>query len=173
MKISIPSPDSAALLLLASMFPSSIHAKATTATPSTLHACSDIATALPGRVSYPGSLAYIKETNNYWSGALKQMKPACLVLPTSAGEVSSVVKVLNKFPDVDFAVKSGGHDPNPGHASVNDGILIATAEMSGATYDPETSLASVGPGGVWNDVIGDLEPYGVTVAGGRLGKPYL
>jgi FAD/FMN-containing dehydrogenase len=142
-----------------------------TATPATLHACDDIATALPGRVSYPGSLAYLTEVNSYWSGALKMIKPACLVLPTSAQEVASIVQVLNGFPDVDFAVKSGGHDPNPGHASVEDGILIATRNMTGATYDAATGIASVGPGGEWNDVISDLEPYGVTIVGGRLGKP--
>ncbi|KAI0389939.1 FAD-binding domain-containing protein [Xylariaceae sp. FL0594] len=167
MKFSVSSADSAALFLLASSaLPSYV---AATATPSTLQACGDIDAALPGRVSYPLDLAYTQETNNYWSGALKQIKPACLVLPTSAAEVSAVVNVLNTYPDVRFAVKSGGHDPNPGHASVSDGILIATAKMKGATYDPVTGLASVGPGGEWNDVIGDLEPYGVTIVGGRLG----
>ncbi|KAI8631509.1 FAD-binding domain-containing protein [Xylariaceae sp. FL1651] len=152
----------AALLLI----PLLAHA---TPTPSTLHACGDIASALPDRVSYAGDLAYFTETTSYWSGALKEIKPACLVLPTSADEVASVVQVLNRYPDVDFAVKSGGHDPNPGHASIEDGILIATREMTGATYDAATNIASVGPGGEWNDVISDLEPYGVTIAGGRLG----
>ncbi|KAI1812837.1 FAD-binding domain-containing protein [Poronia punctata] len=169
MKWSAPSPQSAAALLVAGLLPAAVYARATTATPSTLQACGEIATVIPERVSYPGSLAYLKEINNYWSGALKQIKPACLVLPTSADEVASAVQVLNAHPDVDFAVKSGGHDPNPGHASVSGGVLIATAKMSGATYDPATGLASVGPGGEWNDVIGDLEPHGVTIAGGRLG----
>src|SRR4051794_19937746 len=103
MKCSVPfrrGSTTAALLLAA--LSSVVHA---TATAATLHACDDIATALPGRVSYPGSLAYLTEVNSYWSGALKMIKPACLVLPTSAQEVASIVQVLNGFPDVDFAVK--------------------------------------------------------------------
>ncbi|KAI1816978.1 FAD-binding domain-containing protein [Poronia punctata] len=140
-----------------------------TATPSTLQACDTIDAALPGRVSRAGSIPYFKETRAYWSTALHSLRPACLVLPESADEVATVVGVLNQFPSVEFAVKSGGHDPNPGHATARDGILIATRKLSGATYDPATGLASVGPGGEFNDVMTDLEPHGVTIVGGRLG----
>ncbi|KAI1505081.1 hypothetical protein F5X99DRAFT_431169 [Biscogniauxia marginata] len=141
-----------------------------TPTPQTLHACSDIVDALPaGRVAYPGDLAYRDETASYWSTALREVEPACVVRPTAAGEVAAVVSVLNAHPDVTFAVKSGGHDPNPGHATAQDGVLVATRQIAGATYDAGSGIASVGPGGEWNDVIGDLEPYGVTIVGGRLG----
>jgi hypothetical protein len=125
-----------ALLLLTHLLPV-VYA---TATPSTLQACGNIDTALPGRVSYPGSLPYFTERTSYWSTALHDLQPACLVLPTTAQEVATVVGVLNQFPSVNFAVKSGGHDPNPGHASVEDGILIATRKLKGATYDAATGL---------------------------------
>lgn len=42
--------------------------------------------------------------------------------------------------------------------------------MAGATYDAANQVAYVKPGGEWNDVVGDLEPSGVTIAGGRLGQ---
>ncbi|KAI1080359.1 FAD-binding domain-containing protein [Whalleya microplaca] len=146
-------------------------ASTATATPtaSTLQACSDIANDLPDRVEYPSDLEYHTETSKYWSAALREVEPACVVIPTSAPQVASVVQVLNRYSDVQFAVKSGGHDPNPGHATIEDGILISMSSITGATYDENTGLASVGPGGQWNDVIGDLEPHGVTVVGGRLG----
>ncbi|EMR62515.1 putative fad dependent protein [Eutypa lata UCREL1] len=115
------------------------------------------------------SIQYHLQTAKYWSTALRDVDPACIVLPTSAAQVSSVVQVLNRYPDVEFAVKSGGHDPNVGHATVQDGVLIAFHDLVGATYDAEANLAHVKPGGEWNDVIGDLEPSGVTIVGGRLG----
>lgn len=132
-------------------------------------ACKEIETAIPGKVSYPLSIPYIQETQSYWSTALRELKPACIVFPQFVEDVSAAVKVLNKYPDVRFAAKSGGHDPNPGHATAHEGVVITMRKIFGATYDGTTGLAYVKPGGEWNDVIGALEPHGVTVVGGRLG----
>lgn len=136
---------------------------------STTQACKDIDDALPGCLSWPLGLRYTTETQEYWSTALRDLKPACVVHPSNTSEVATIIQILNKYPDVDFSAKSGGHDPNPGHGSVQDGVLIALRDISGATYNNQTGLAYVKPGGTWNDVIGDLEPSGVTVVGGRLG----
>lgn len=38
------------------------------------------------------------------------------------------------------------------------------------TYDADTKLASLGPGGHWGDVYDALTPHGVTVTGGRAGS---
>lgn len=135
----------------------------------TQQACEEISIAAPDRVSTRLSIEYTSEVLSYWSHVPQDYKPSCVVFPQSAEEVAAAVKVLNKYPDVKFAVKSGGHDPNLGHASVQDGVLISTKDLSGVTYDPETQLAYVKPGGEWNDVIGPLDAEGVAVAGGRLG----
>lgn len=141
-------------------------------TQATTHACTEIKNALPGKVLAPGLLAaeYTYETQQYWATNLREFDPACIVQPDSAEDVSIVVKILNKYPSVQFATRSGGHDPNAGHASVQDGVLITMTDLAGATYDAVQNVAYVKPGGEWNDVIGDLEPYGVAIAGGRLGK---
>lgn len=136
---------------------------------STIKACHDISIAAPGRVSIRFTIPYTSEVSSYWSTALHDLKPACVVFPKSAQEVSAAVKVLNKYPDVQFAVKSGGHDPNVGHASVQDGVLISTKDLTGVSYDAQKQLAFVKPGGEWNDVIAPLDEQGVTVVGGRLG----
>lgn len=136
---------------------------------STKSACKEIASAIPDRVKYPLSIPYIAETQSYWSTALRELQPACIVFPESVEEVSVAVKVLNKYPDVNFAAKSGGHDPNPGHGSVHEGVLITMKKITGTTYDKDTNLAYVKPGGEWNDPIGALDKQGVTVVGGRLG----
>lgn len=133
-------------------------------------ACAAIKSAIPSGYEPPLSLTYISERNSYWSTALRDPRPACLVTPSSAEEMAAVVTILNTYPSVEFAVKSGGHTPNVRHSSIHEGVLISTAKLVGATYDAETGLAYVRPGGEWNDVIEALEEFDVAVVGGRLGK---
>lgn len=137
-------------------------------------AAQELAAALPaGRVCFPGDGAYRAEVRSYWSSALHDLRPACVVFPESAGDVSAAVRLLRRHPGVAFAVKSGGHDPNPGGgASVGGGggVLVSLARMAGAAYVEEDRCALVRPGGRWIRVVEDLEPHGVTVLGGRLGK---
>lgn len=136
---------------------------------STTKACNEIAKNLPDIVSFPYAITFNTETTGYWSTTLREIKPACVVTAKSASDVSTAVTILNKYPDVKFAAKSGGHDPNPGHATAGDGVLISLAEMIGAVYDAEKKVAYVKPGGEWNDVISALNKDGVAIVGGRLG----
>ena len=156
--------------LLAAILAAGASGAESTASAATKAACDEIAAALPHRVHTRWAIDYTSEINSYWSTALHEVKPACLALPQSAEEVSTIVKVLNKYPDVEFAVRSGGHSPNKRFSSVQDGVLISTSDIRGATYDEETGIAHVKPGGEWNDVIGDLEERGVAVLGGRMGR---
>lgn len=137
----------------------------------TTQACNEIANSLPGKVLSPGllSVEYAYETQQYWATNLRDIKPACIVQPNSAQDISIVIKTLNKYPTVHFATRSGGHDPNKDHSTVQDGVLITMTDLAGASYDAQEDLAYVRPGGEWNDVIGDLEQSGVAIAGGRLG----
>lgn len=146
-------------------------ATSTIAAPSetTQRVCEEISTVLPDRVSMRLTIPYSSEVSSYWSTALRDLKPACVVFPRFPEEVAAAVRVLNKAPDVQFAVKSGGHDPNVRHASVQDGVLISTKDLTGVTYDADRNLAFVRPGGEWNDVIGPLDEQGVAIVGGRLG----
>jgi FAD/FMN-containing dehydrogenase len=136
---------------------------------STVEACNAINVKVPGKLFYPPEKQYKTEAKDYYNYALTELKPACITRPTTAQEVSDIVKILNRFPDVKFVVKSGGHSPNAGHSSINDGIIIALAKMKGVEYDKAKNLAYIKPGGQWNDVIGPLDKQGVTVVGGRLG----
>jgi FAD/FMN-containing dehydrogenase len=155
-----------ATLLLGAQFTFGIPTNVTT------KACTEIKNALPGKVLTPGLLTveYAYETQQYWSTTLREVDPACIVQPDSAQDISLVIKILNKYPSVRFATRSGGHDPNVGHATVQDGVLITMTDLVGATYDTEEDVAYVRPGGEWNDVISDLEKSGVAISGGRLGE---
>ncbi|KPM39395.1 hypothetical protein AK830_g7156 [Neonectria ditissima] len=135
----------------------------------TTKACNELSDSLSDHVSFPLSLSFHRESNAYWSTVLRDEKPACIVFPKSADHVSTAVKILNQYPSVKFTVKSGGHDPNPDHATVPNGVLISMRDISGASYDSEKNVAYVKPGGEWNEVISSLEEESVTVVGGRLG----
>ncbi|KAM0232511.1 hypothetical protein ACHAP5_010683 [Fusarium lateritium] len=149
----------------------SLFAATASAAPSatTTEACKEISKAIPGRVSLPFTIKFDEQSRGYWSTPLREIKPACVVTAKSSSDVSTAVTILNKYPDVKFAAKSGGHDPNAGHATVKDGVLISLNEMVGATYDSDKKVAYVKPGGEWNDVISALDKHGVAVVGGRLG----
>lgn len=135
----------------------------------TRQACADLAVAVPELVSGPAVAAYGAERGHYWSSLLRDAEPTCIVRPRTAEDVAAAVRVLNRYPDVQFAVKSGGHTPNPRHSSVHDGVLISMNDVRGVYYDSDTQLAHVKPGGTWNEAIGALEKEGVMILGGRMG----
>lgn len=60
---------------------------------------------------------YLDAKNHYWSATNGDLTPACAVFPTTVVELAYVVKSLLKYPDVRFAVKSGGHNTNVGFSS--------------------------------------------------------
>jgi FAD/FMN-containing dehydrogenase len=155
------------LLLLASL---GIHLAVAAPTPETAAACHVLDTKLPGILKWPTDPAFIKEQLNYWSSACREATPACMLLPTSADDVSIAVKILRDAPSAKWTVKSGGHDPNVGHASLKDGIIIALGKMKGAEYVPSKGVVHLKPGGPWVDAVKALAPHNVTVASGRIGN---
>ncbi|MDI1493407.1 MAG: hypothetical protein OHK93_005196 [Ramalina farinacea] len=94
--------------------------------------------------------------------------PTCVVLPRSSQDVSKALKIINFF-QVKFAVRSGGHSPNPGWSSINNpGLLIDLQRFNQVTINSDRSVASLGPGGRWGDVYAALDPYGVVLADGTI-----
>jgi FAD binding domain len=136
-------------------------------------ACSALARDCPAiTVTYPSGAAnanYQYATDHYWSNTNKDGTPACVIFPTSAEDVSSVIRILLQYPTVPFAVKSGGHNANAGFSSVDGGVLISFQNSHDTVLSADEKTAEVGPGARWMDAVGALEPYGLTVVGGRLG----
>ena len=115
------------------------------------------------------TIAYETELQNYWSAACSDLRPACMVFPSSTQEVSDIVTAL-QFTDDKFAIKSGGHMPNNGFASIQGGVLISTKNLNNrVVYDSEAQTALVGPGLTWAEAQKALEGTGRAVVGGRLG----
>lgn len=119
-------------------------------------------------VNEPLTFEYETEQNNYWSAACAGLRSRCMLSPNSSQEVADIVLALQETDD-QFAVKSGGHMPNNGFASIADGILISTRNLNQIVYNPDTENVVVGPGLKWEDIIEGIEETGRTVVGGRMG----
>ncbi|KAI1466784.1 FAD-binding domain-containing protein [Daldinia caldariorum] len=102
-----------------------------------------------------------------WSQACVA-SPYCIIQPANAADVSKALKIFRHF-DINFAVRSGGHSPNPGASSIDaNGILLDLQHMNAISLSQDKSIASLGPGGRWGDVMETLTPQGVDVVGGRI-----
>lgn len=147
--------------LLASLAP-------VTATAAGPAACANITTQLGSSkvVSSELSLNYI-ESIEYWSTLQDTYKPSCVVYPNSAQDVSIVLQAV-RAADSRFAIKAGGHNPNTFYSSVDKGVLLDMSRMTEKSYDPETTLATYQPGGVFGDIYEYFAEYNRTVVGARL-----
>ncbi|PYI01314.1 FAD-binding domain-containing protein [Aspergillus sclerotiicarbonarius CBS 121057] len=125
------------------------------------------ATSLRDQVFYPTSAAY-NESVKFIFAANARLSPSCIVQPHSAEDVSIVVSTLTQT-QCQFAVRSGGHTIWPGAASMEQGVTIDLSMMNSTTYQEDKGVASILPGARWHSVYKTLEPYGVTVPGGRSG----
>lgn len=114
---------------------------------------------------------YSAELDEYWSKASADLKPSCIVYPTSAEEASQAIRALSIDGNNEaFAIKSGGLSANDGFNSVKDGPLISTRRLTGVRYDADKGFVRVATGNRWTEVQKQLDPFNVTVAGARVGE---
>ncbi|KAF8714596.1 fad binding protein, partial [Rhizoctonia solani] len=77
----------------------------------------------------------------------------------------------NKFwfeDDCEFAIRGGGHTPNPGWASTDSGVLISLSGLTAIQVSQDKQSVVIGAGNRWGDVYAKTGEYGVTVTGGRI-----
>lgn len=123
------------------------------------------------KVVFPNNKAYETSVHSYWAVNV-QLQPNCIVQPLSANDVSVAVRTLsNSIPgeSCKFAVRSGGHTTWAGANNIKDGVTIDLSQMNSTHYTKGAKTATIHPGARWASVYKDLEPYGVTVPGGRTG----
>ncbi|PLB53475.1 FAD dependent oxidoreductase [Aspergillus steynii IBT 23096] len=116
------------------------------------------------------TIDYHQDLKDYWSTACGDLRPTCIAAPSSAFEMSQIVKELHNF-NTSFAVKSGGHMPNNGFASIQDGLLVSTKNLNDVVYNPDDRTAIIGPGLSWEEAQKGLDDVdaGRALVGGRLG----
>lgn len=132
-------------------------------------ACKALTTSLGSNkvVSSPLSLQFIASTHGYWNTEQSNYIPSCVVLPTSAQDVSTAIKAIRAAKSR-FGVKAGGHNPNKFFNSVQAGVLIDLSKMTERTYDAATTLGTYQPGGTFGDIYQYFAPFKRTVVGARL-----
>ncbi len=112
--------------------------------------------------------------NTYWASQARVPKPALVIKPGNSEQLSRIVKILAKAflassskEPVQFAVRSGGHSPNAGFASVEAGIVIDLSQFNSIELSDDHKTVAIGTGQNWGSVFRRLEPHGLAVAGGR------
>lgn len=128
--------------------------------------CQQLYTQNPSPIILPSNTQYTNLSDENWSQtAWKQ--PSCIALPTSTSGIKKLITVLVEG-NMPFAIRAGGHSPNPFDANIDTGVLIALDNFNTVSCDVDDKLASFGLGARWDSVYTALDPYNVTVVGGRI-----
>ncbi|KAL2279932.1 hypothetical protein FJTKL_13078 [Diaporthe vaccinii] len=132
-----------------------------------------IAAGLGSRVLTATDSAYKDRVESYWSASAR-LNPWCFVQPQNVGEVSLALTTLaaagQGAGDWHIAIRGGGHNFFPGVNNIENGVTIDMGFFNRTTYNAESGLASVGPGGHWTGAYTELAKSNVTVVGGREGQ---
>jgi len=142
---------------------------ATSVSPSQAAYAKAIAAGLKQIINLPGDVLYEQSVSSYWAET-SQLRPWIIAQPRSAKDVALLVKIINQVPNLQFAVRSGGHMNWAGANNIKDGVTIDLSLLNSVSYNPAAKLASIGPGGHWKNVYAELEKVGVVAAGGRDGN---
>ena len=114
---------------------------------------------------------YNEAVSEYWNGVNSGNRPTCVFFPSSAEQVSTAVKQLNKYSSAEFALKSGGHNFNSGISSTDGGVLISfNQNLASISRSADGESFHVGPGARWGDVYEVTAETNQVLVGGRLGN---
>ncbi|KIY00016.1 uncharacterized protein Z520_04654 [Fonsecaea multimorphosa CBS 102226] len=94
--------------------------------------------------------------------------PACIVSPLWAQSVSTAVSILSEN-DCPFAIRGQTHAPAAGFANIDGGVTLDMTSLASVSLNADRSVVSVGAGSSWLSVYSYLDPFNLTVAGGRNG----
>ncbi|OJD36444.1 fad linked oxidase-like protein [Diplodia corticola] len=130
-------------------------------------ACYVSSAAFGGEYLDASSANYTDRVDVNWSEACWQ-ESRCIIEPSSTKDVSRAIRIVG-YLESKFAVRSGGHNPNVGFASVDEhGVLIDMVNLNEITLNDDQSVVSVGPGNRFGAVYEKLNSSGLSIVGGRI-----
>ncbi|KAI0179261.1 hypothetical protein GGR52DRAFT_589004 [Hypoxylon sp. FL1284] len=95
-------------------------------------------------------------------------EPHCIVQPENSNSVSTILQIIRYYM-VKFAIRSGGHSPNPGWSSIGgQGILLDMGKLNSVSLSSDRTFASLGPGARWLQVYEILDVEKAVVVGARV-----
>ncbi|KAF1949859.1 FAD-binding domain-containing protein [Byssothecium circinans] len=134
---------------------------------SSQRACKILKLILPNYYTDPtNQSAYnVLRTKNWSSNC--DLPAACFITPVHSAQVAVTLQIIN-CTQSKFAVRSGGHNPNPGFAGVGEqGVTIDTQGFTTLGLSADKSIATVGAGLRFGPVQTFLDQNGVAVVSGR------
>jgi FAD/FMN-containing dehydrogenase len=140
-----------------------------------------LSSALPGTVVLPDDAPAFKQARGYyWNQQEYERIPSSIVRPATVEQLKVAITVLKRAYDerMDttatqsgndglFAVRSGGHSPVSGAASISGGVLIDLSLFNQLKLSDDNCSIDIGSGCRWGDVSKLLDPKGLAVVGGR------
>ncbi|OAG00035.1 FAD binding domain-containing protein [Paraphaeosphaeria sporulosa] len=145
-----------------------------------------LASALPDETILPeDATSFLNATDIYWDQQESERVPSCIVQPQTVESVSTAVKILKhayaervlgcRKNDLEsglreaglFAVRSGGHSPVSGAASIDGGVIIDLSKFNSIKLSQDEDSIEVGSGCRWGDISRILDDKNLAVVGGR------
>jgi hypothetical protein len=122
---------------------------------------------LPGRLFLPDEDGYDAARTPWNTAAV--LSPAAVAVPESVAEVQEVVRAAAAA-GLRVAPMSTGHGGMLLTASdLSDAVLVRLSSLTGVDIDPETRVARVVGGTVWDDVVAAAGPHGLAGLHGSAG----
>ncbi|KAH9025676.1 FAD-binding domain-containing protein [Lactarius deliciosus] len=116
------------------------------------------------QVFFPPSTEYLSDNEHVFVSSSEAS--ACSVEPGSTQDLGLILQIVGRS-RTPFGVKSGGHSGNRGFSSTR-GVQISLARFNTFNVNTQARTVELGPSLLWDDVYERLDPYGVTVIGGRI-----
>ncbi len=139
-----------------------------------------LASALPYSVVFPHDTAAFEQSmNSYWAQQECEVIPECVIRPRDVQALCTAVTLLKREYDERgkqageekakglFAIRSGGHSPVSGAASIEGGVVIDLGLFREVTPSEDGSSVTIGAGAKWIDVSKVLDDKNLAVVGGR------
>ena len=126
-------------------------------------------------MTYPGNRTYQSSLLSYFSAQEEQISPECILLPRTAKDVATAIKILTSTftgnqSQSYFAIRGGGHTSNAGSANIEGGVTIDLRALNSIVVNAKETITSIGAGATWGDVYEKLDEKTITVSGGRVSQ---
>ena len=156
------------------------HLEPTSNLPEPTNLSKNLASVLPDSVIFLHDAAAFKQSMaSYWAQQECEVIPACIVRPRDIQQLGTAVTIIKREYDERgrqagevkaeglFAIRSGGHSPVSGAASIKGGVLIDLSLFCDVVPSENGSSVVIGAGAKWIDVSKVLDERGLAVVGGR------
>lgn len=118
---------------------------------------------------FESNSTYVNSQKSYWALQQSKLIPSCIIVPSTASEVSDAISIISTIESCNFAVKGAGHGTAVGAANIDGGVKFDMTHLNKIETNSEGTVTKIGAGSQWGEVYEYLDNRGLSVAGGRNG----